>query len=89
MGRVYKGTFNGKPVKDAENEQGVYFEICVAKSRISYFNKLLEAYEHLAFVVQVDPDQGRLGIHTTKEQLADLKEIIANMPMEVQISLAK
>lgn len=52
---------------------------------INYVLKIVETYSHLAFAVQLDPGQGIVGFHTTRDQEKTLLSVLASLPRKLQI----
>lgn len=85
MGKGYKGSYFAKQKLASMSEEEAYFEVKLNKREISFFKKIIEAHEHMAFVIQVNPDQGVIGLYTTSGQLEDLVNIIENLPLNVEL----
>lgn len=52
----------------------------VPKEKISYLNKIIEAYNHLGLVSTIDAKEGKVVIHVTPDTRAAILEIIQQFP---------
>ncbi|ADG82612.1 DUF4911 domain-containing protein [Thermincola potens] len=85
MGRRYKGKFCNRIQPDMLGTGEVYYEVRVDTDKINFFTKILEAHERLAFVVQVDPARGTLGMLSTKSQEHELMQVLQSLPLKIEI----
>ena len=52
---------------------------------IAFLTKIMEAYENLALVTTLDAAEGLLVIHVTPDTKEAVKEILENLPIEVNM----
>ena len=66
-----------------QNEAAVYFR--VATKDVHYVNRIFEGSEHVGVVSTVDKGRGILVVRATPDTAGFAREILANLPIELQI----
>jgi len=59
--------------------------VVVASENIDVFNKIIEAYDNLALVTTVNPEEGRLIVWVTPDTRSDVIKILQHMPFPVEV----
>lgn len=84
MTKKYHGKNTLASIKPLSPDE-LLLKIQVAPQDINFVLKIIESHSHLVIPVQIDPAQGLLGLHTTKDQAALLNTILANIPRPIKI----
>lgn len=58
--------------------------IQVEPRNVNFVNRIMEGYEYLGVVSTLDRKAGILMIRVTPDTAGDAREILANLPVEVQ-----
>jgi len=56
----------------------------VAPADVNYVNRIMEGYEYLGVVTTVDKTQGVLAVRATADTTADVRAILARLPVVVE-----
>lgn len=61
----------------------------VAPAQLDLFHKLLEGYDHLAYITTVDPALGRLALYYSPQAEKDLLAVLRHLPLPLAIEPAE
>ncbi|WP_034421438.1 DUF4911 domain-containing protein [Thermanaerosceptrum fracticalcis] len=68
-----------------ENREEALVKIKTKPEHINFIIKILETHSHLTIPVQLDPQEGYVGLHTPKDRLQELLIILENIPRPLEI----
>lgn len=84
MGKKYQGKNSLSMIRPLSGKE-VFIRLKTQPKEIHYILRVIESYSHLAFPVQIIPSHGLIGLHTTKEQVPVLLEVLQNIPRKIKI----
>jgi len=79
MGGRYQGSGDLSRIRPDGDPASFYFQVKVKPSEINRFLRFMDGFTHLAFITTVEPQQGLIGIHTTRDTHLQVREIINNL----------
>lgn len=68
-----------------QQQQEILIRIKSQPKDMNFIIKIVETYSHVALAVQIDPQNGILGFHTTKDQEDKLRAILNSIPRTLRI----
>ena len=65
--------------------QEIHITLQIAPAKIDLFNKIFEAYDHLAYVTTSDAGRGILTLRTSTEGEKDVRRVLSKLPFKTAI----
>lgn len=68
-----------------ENFMADILEVQIEPAKIDLFNKIIEAYNHLALVSTLDATRGHLVLWTTQDTRKDVLKLLSKLPFPIKV----
>lgn len=83
MTKAYHGK-NSLSYITPRHDQEILIKVKTQQKDMNFVLKVIEAYSHMALAVQLDPQNGILGFHTTKDSQNELLLILESIPRNLE-----
>jgi len=84
MSKTYHGSNKMASIKP-QHEDEMLILVQTSPEDINFVLKVVETHCHTALPVQLDPSQGLLGFHTTRNKSPELMSILEHMPRPLRV----
>lgn len=81
----YRGTGCVSKIAKDIADPSTCIQVRMQPSQVNFFIKIMEAYNHLAFISPINSREGIVALFATPDNMPEVREILANFPHQVDI----